>query len=568
MTVPASRAGRRGRSPPPGNLVRRVAVGVAVAAALAAAAWFVRGDDAAKGRERGPRIDATEATEAPPTFPRPRTEDERIGALLQVMLTADDEDAAWARGRLVEAGEPARERVLELAKESVATNRAFVGQAFDVLLVAPRASDVPFATVCLRSDDPDIVKRACLLLGQLGPAARSAVPELASAAAGAYPVPSFACDALVRVGGDAALAALARAARDAEAGPSARAFALLALGRMPDAAAGDALREAYAVAAGDERYAVAEALVLRGDPAPIADLRAAFATDRDERAFVLLSRAADPLAFREIERRVRDPFEPPVRRIEACTQLESFPHDARASLLRELGGDRSQVRDVRVEAWDVLVRGGDARDEADLLGMLRAEGPSAQHDRYVAALVIGRLRRRAHARAVVEALDAPGSEPEVRTKTACALALIGAPETAETLVRLLAADRSGHDVPDSMAVNLGSVLRSPSREFGAALGPAALRALRGEFGTPGPRAQFEVLQIVGRCCGPEAAPAAEALLTVGDRHLREAAAAVLAYVGGPDSERAVRSAWWQPQDPYTRRALAVTLHRLSLRPLP
>ena len=339
---------------------------------------------------------------------------------------------------------------------------------------------------------------------------------------------------------------------------------ILALGRHGGPRAVGILRGLWERGPEGERMAAAEGLVTAGDLTPVETLRAAWTSRRDEVALILLARAADDVAFRALDARLRDPFESPVRKVEAVTLLASFPAERKAALLRQIAQDARQQRDVRVEAWEALVRAGGGDDEAVLLRMLRAEGPSAQEDRYVAALVLGRLRRTQHASALIEASRREDSTAEVRTKVLSALALCGASEGAETLVAALVADPSPHESADSVAVNLGVTLAAPPAPLAKLLAPLVQDALEGRRGPLGPRAKFELVVLAGRVCGSEVVPLLEQFLTDEDRHVRSAATRVLAYLRGPTTEAALRTAWWKPQDPYTRGAIAETLLRLSL----
>lgn len=548
---------------------RPVAVVVTVAVVAAGALlWATRkGGDGT--RDRAPVVPSVPATEPPPRYERPRTERERLERLVEVLLHADTEDALWARGKLIEAGDEARALVVSIAESSLTSNVAFVEHAFDVLLADPRASDLPLAASGLRSADPEVVRRACLLLGRLGPAARTAVPDLGQTAAGAaHPVPYYACDALAKIGGDEAVEALARVARSEGAGPTARAQAILALGRLGGRKAVEILRKLWEEATGDERVAAAQALITAGDRTPVEALRAEWTSRRDEISLALLAYAVDDLALRELAARLRDPLETAVRKVEAIGRLERYPAERKTGLLREIARDPRQERDVRVEAWDALVRCGDPADEADLLRLLRAEGASAQDDRYVAALVLGRLRRPGHARVLLEAAARDDVGAEVRTKILCALALTGSPDGAEALVAAFVSDGSKHEDSGSASVDLGAVLERPPPELRAALAPLVLATLRQDAlrsgKVLGPRARHELVVLAGRVCGSEAAAVVEPLLAHPDRHVRAAAARVLALVGGRDTERALRAAWWAQQDPYTRTAIAETLLRLSL----
>jgi hypothetical protein len=68
-------------------------------------------------------------------------------------------------------------------------------------------------------------------------------------------------------------------------------------------------------------------------------------------------------------------------------------------------------------------------------------------------------------------------------------------------------------------------------------------------------------------CGAEAAPVVEPFLLHEHRFVRETAADALAHVAGPDTERALRTAWWTLQDDFTRNAISRTLERIHWRTL-
>jgi HEAT repeat protein len=345
----------------------------------------------------------------------------------------------------------------------------------------------------------------------------------------------------------------------------ARFYALTALGRMEDERSGELLRALFRAADGDDRLAAAEGLVARGDPTPTTYLLGLWKDTRDERALVLLARAADPTAFAELERRLRDPLDTtPIRHLTAIALLEAYPATRRSELLRHVAEDRSRVRDVRAAAWVLLMRGGGADEERDLVRLLRSEGPHAQEDRIVAALAMGELRRVAFARPLVEALGREGHSPESRTFLLRALALTGSEEGAETLVRAVVSDPSELGASGSIAYEIGATLAAAGPELTAALRPLVEKAVRGELGATGRRATFELLDLHAKCAGNEAAPTLERHLTHQDRNLRDRAAELLLVVHGPTTERSLRTAWWTRQDPYTRATIARALERLPL----
>jgi hypothetical protein len=546
----------------------RVAVAAAaLAAGLGATIWALRSMDPAPADPGGaPQV----PEEPPPDFPRPPVEDERLRRALELLLTGDPDTAAWARDLLAAGGEPARKLVAEMARHMLVSNRAFAEQAFDILLRDPRREDVPLAAAALDNPDPEVVRRACILLGRAGgPLAREQMPRIASVVAAGWPLSNFAMQALVDLGGDEAVAQLERISQGAEFVPAERDAALPRIGRVGGEKARAILsREFRDAKTDDRRRAAAEGLVAMRDPSPLPYLREQWEKQRDERALALLARAGDDVAFAELESRLRAPIETEERRLQALTFLEPYPAARRREILR-LAGAAPSPREVRVEAWTQLWNAGDTTDREDLLRMLRAEGADAREGTMVAALVLGRLRDPVHTKALLVALATEGpnrSDRELRVALLRAVILSGDPEGAETVVRAMAEDQSPYGSKESVAFELSVMFGQSTRPFLNAAAPHLRAALENRLGAPGQMARIELLQIGARACGADLAPVVEPLLTDPDPKLREAAAVAIVDAAGPRSVAALKAAWWKLRDPADRAALRRALERVVLAP--
>lgn len=543
-----------------------IAVAAAVVLAAAAAAKF-------GGREDAPRKDLpeTETSEPPPRAAPPRTEDERLRRLLDLVLAGDTDTALWARERLLEAGEPARRIVIEVAQATLRSNVAFVEHAFDVILVDPRPADVPLALEALDSADPQVVRRALVVLGRVADAhVREAIPAIARTASQSWPIPRVAMEVLAAVGGDDAITELERIAMapatDAERG-AIRDEALAHLGVIGGERARAILRRELDAAGDDSRLVEASNGLLRmGDAAPRARLREMLRLARDERALVLLARAADEAAFAELEARLRAPLESEDRRREAVGLLSTFPFAQRAPLLR-VAAAAPMPRSVRADAWVQLVEDGTQSELDDLVRLLRSSGPDAREDRVVATLALARVTAPSVTPALLAAEAAQRDDLEVRAMILRALMLSGAPDGAATVVGAMAADPSPHGKPDALAYELALTLSKAPATFRTAAGPfvlAALRADAGPGGPAGPSARHNLIIAARHCCGAEAAPMLEPFLVHDDRHCREAAAEALGDAPGPTTLAALRNAWWRRQDALTRSAIQRALQRAEL----
>lgn len=557
---PAS--GRPGTaSPRPG---RKIAVAVAVVLAAGAVVWAVSANGEKPSTFPGADLPNDDAREPPPDFPTPVTEEDRLRLLVEMLLSADQDDALWARDRLLAAGPAARALVVDIATRSLESNTAFVQHALDVILTGPRPEDARLAIEGLTSRDPHVVTRCSDILGILATAAPpDAVPALAKAARQGYPIAQHACSALASIGGDAADKALAAIAADEHADPTPRQQALVALGKMEGPVSLLTMRSVFDGAKDRQiKVAAAQGLVERRDPHPIAWLREQFAASQDEQALTLLAWAGEDAAFAEIERRLTGALEEQRRRLVALSLLERYPSERKIPLLRRVARE-TDSDEIRADAWELLARAGAPDDE--LMALLTSNAPTerARRERMAAVLVIGRLRKASFGDAILGSLP-PAGEPALRIMYLRAIILCDATQGAETVIREMATDQSGFDAEQSPSLNLAAQMEDASRAFRKAAAPFVLKALEGGYGVPGPRAQLDLIHMAGRCCGAEAAPLVEAFLTHPERQYKEAAARVLPAIARPETMRSVRAAWWKPQDAYTRAELRTALLRLSL----
>ncbi|MCE9635733.1 MAG: HEAT repeat domain-containing protein [Planctomycetes bacterium] len=512
-----------------------------------------------------PDMPETDAPTPPPDFPPAKTEEERVQRLIEMLLSGDPDDAEWSRNALARGGEPARAAVAETARRCIVANRAFVEHALDLLLRDPRREDEPLAAEGLDSVDSEVVNRACLLLGRSGgPLARESLPRIASIAARNWPAPKYAMDAIVALGGDAAVAQLERIAGGDEFLEGVQDQAVARMGLIGgDRAKATLLREFASAVRPDRTIAAAEGLIAMGDMTPLATLRSMWAIQRDQRALTLLARAKDDLAFTELEARVRAPVESEDRRIQALVMIDPFPAPRRLELMR-YAADAAMPREVRIEAWSQLWRDGDATDRDGLLRLLRSDGASAREDRIVAALVAGRVRDPSLGAPLAKAEALARADREARAIMLRAMVLCGGLDTLDIVVGAMAGDTSAQLAPDSIAYEIEVVLAEAPRPFLKAMGPLLLRALGGKQGSTGPMATRQMLMAVGFSCGPEASSVVESYLTHEDRHIRETAADVLVVVGGPTAIAALKNAWWRRQDKFTRAEIARALERLAI----
>ena len=116
----------------------------------------------------------------------------------------------------------------------------------------------------------------------------------------------------------------------------------------------------------------------------------------------------------------------------------------------------------------------------------------------------------------------------------------------------------------SLAFNAGAVLPSADPGFRRAAGAAVVRALNGEFGTPGGAGLVQLLRATATCCGPEAAPAIAPYLVHALPLVRLTAAWALGFVPGPGTESDLRAAWWRTEDDETRTAIERAMLRARL----
>ncbi|MCG3135612.1 MAG: hypothetical protein HMLKMBBP_03333 [Planctomycetes bacterium] len=569
------RASSRGAAERPSR-VRVLVVSLAAggAAAVAALAFVSRAPSAPPDR-----FPAEETADPPPRFERPRTEAERLGALIQILLASDPDDTERARSLLLAAGEPGREAVAATVRHILESNTAFAQHAFDLLLLSPRPSDVPLAIAGLSSRDPDVVSRAAALLGRVGPSAAEALPNLASAARQGYPMSEHACGAMAKLGSPEAEAELVAIAVDAAADAGARQQAMVALGTMPRLADRTvaALRAVADVTRGTPEsrqtyIAAASSLATRKDPHVLPGLREDFDLRRDPQALNLLSRANDEAALREIVARLDAKLEDTKRRLEALFLLEFFPPDVRIPILRR-AIESIDDEDTLAAAWELLGKTGSEEVAGEMRRLLRSEAAGARgpQDRKVATLVLGGLRKPEDSRALLDAAEraAAAGDEELRMFALRGAMLCGDPAAAEPIVRVWAADASPVDAPISVAANLGSIFPEAPPAFRRAAAPHVVRALRGEFGALGEGALLQFVLAAAAACGEEASPAVQTLLRHDRREVREAAARFLGMQPGPDGEASLRAAWWGKQDRYTRAEIARSLSWVPLaKPVP
>lgn len=502
---------------------------------------------------------------APPDFPAPRTETERIQRLLEMLLNGDTDDAMWARRMLAEAGEPARKTVAETASRCLDANRMFVEHALEFLLRDARPSDVPLAVQALASPDPECQYRGLAILAKVGDAAaREAIPKIGAIATESWPAPRYALNALSRLGGAEAVAELERLAMAKDLPVGVADLALAQMGTIGGERAREVLlREMDAAEGGDRFIAAAEGLVAMGDPAPVPRLRETLLAGRSEQALALLARARDADARAELDARIRGPLESAERREIALRMLESFPIAERVELLRHAAASRNP-REVRVEAWRQLVKDGDPSDRDDLVRLLHAEGPNRREDRFVAALALATWQNPASGRALAAAEAAATDDEELRTILLRALVIVGDPGTAEAVVRSMASDPAEPGTGNARAFEAAILFQRPPQGFRDAVAPWVVKALRGELGTVAPKAMASLVLAARAACGRDAAGAIEPFLTHPDRHLASAAAAALVDLAGPNSLAALRNAWWHPQAADTRDEIVRSLERILL----
>lgn len=562
---------RKVNSKRPARPRSRLAVAAIAAAAVAGAAWITW-----SMRTTGPApspldVPETNADAPPPVVPEPRTEAERVERLIRDFLFAgDNEDAVWARGILERGGEYARTEVGEAARRCLRSNRAFVEHALDVLLRDPRPGDVPLAAEALDSPDTQVTRRALLLLGRVGgPGAHAVIVRIADVAKDSWPAPVWALDALVALGGDDAVEQVVRVATSPEFLAGAQEQALASLGRLGGERAREVLRREFEAAVSEERIiAAAQGLVEMKDPTPIPKLRAMLAANGDDRALNLLARAQDDAALAELESRLRAPIESEARQAQALAMLAYFPYERRAAILR-FASTAGRPRDVRVAAWEQRVVDGGPTEGAEARNLLRAEGAAAKEDRYVAALVLSRLKDAATVQALLAAEKANRDDHELRAILLRSLALTGAPEAAETVVRAIASDPSAHAGPESLGFQIWQMIPVSAPAFRTAAAPWVRQGLEGKLGPLSGSAKLHLILAAAATCGPEIEPLLAPYLTDENRHLREATSTAIVNVATSTTAAALRNAWWRKQDAFTRTDLERALRRVALvRPVP
>lgn len=544
----------------------RAGIVVCAAAALAGAVWITWSLGAAGKEAPPPDFPETHADTPPPAAQEPRTEKERVERLIRDFLFAgDNDDAEWARGVLARGGEYARAEVAEAARRCVRSNRAFVEHALDLLLRDPRPDDLPLAGEALDSPDTQVTRRALLLFGKVGgPGAHESIRKIADVAKDSWPAPAWALETLVALGGEDAVAEVERIATSPEFLSGAQEQALASLGLLGGERARTVLLREFAAAVTDERIlAAAQGLVAMGDPTPLPKLREMLAKNGDDRALNLLARAHDDAAFKELERRLRAPLESEARQVQALAILAYFPFDQRASLLR-FAAAAGRPRDVRVAAWDQLLADGGPAEAAAACAMLRAEGAAAKEDRYVAALAASRLHDPATVQALLAAEKANRDDHELRAILLRSLALTGAPEAAETVVRAIASDPTEHAGPDSMAYQIWQMIPASTQAFRAAAAPWVVQALQGKLGPLAGSAKLHLILTAAATCGTEVEPLLEPYLVDDNHNLREAATTAVVNVATDSTAAALRTAWWRKQDQFTRSDLARALRRVEL----
>ena len=274
----------------------------------------------------------------------------------------------------------------------------------------------------------------------------------------------------------------------------------------------------------------------------------------------MLAQARDPRALSEIGRQMRSAIDVD-RRSELVKMLKPYTLAEQRDAL-ELAAGPDSPWEARADALEALAR-LDAPGILDRIHQLLASDD--RRDRHPAVLVVGRLRRPESAGPLLEALRRPDEDAEMRVFLLRGLVLVGDPESADDVVLAIAKDEADYFDPMGVAFSVVTVLTEAPAEFLEALGPEVIRALKGAHGPPRQSGLLHLVRATAVCCGSEAAPVVEPLLLHEDRHIREAAADVLATVGGPNTDRELRIAWWRLQDEYTRLAIRRTLERLHYR---
>jgi hypothetical protein len=517
-----------------------------------------------------PAAPQSETPRRPPEYPDVASDAERIAEWVHMVQTGDDDDVAWATHELRLAGKAGRAALRDAAHAVVEGNDALVEQALEFLIADPDPADAAFARDALRSRDPHAVRRAMRVLAAApGPDRAGAAKAIADAAIATARIARLdAYPALVRLGGDAAAAQAVRVMR---AGPPEE------LPAACDALAEfrhETLRAFYAdLFAGETspaiRIAAARRLLAGGDTTPVAWLESVAAAapsgpvDFRGDALGALAEIRHAGALARIGGVVADTLEAEATRLAMVPRLAPYPLPAKREYLEKAAADAPGNDDMlRVEALEALVRAGADDVMKRLETWVRTGDDRAA---VAAALVFGKLRRPDAGDALIEAASRKDLGDDARTFCLMAIALSGAADGAETVVRAIALDNVAYDAKFSVARNVAGALRGATPQFRAAAAPALLRALRGELGPLSGAGLVQTIQCAAACCGDEAAAPIGAYLVHADLPVRVAAAGSLGFVAGPGAERDLRAAWWRSADPSWRALVAKSIARAHWR---
>jgi hypothetical protein len=555
---------------------RPIVVALCAAATVFCAAWWMRrGDEPAAGGSSSGAVPAAQAPaagsdERPPEFPAVRGDEDRIAHWVHTVANGADDDVAWASSRLERAGARGRSAFRDAARVAIESNVALTEQALDFLLKSPEDSDGEFAVAALLSRDSQAVVRAMRLLGAVRGGAGNDVAKAIGAAGSAGPrdlrLESIAALAK-RNDPDAAAEALklVDGATTVDAPDAVRALEAFRLPAVRDAVASIWSSDAALAI----RFAAADVMVGWNEPRPVPWLESLVASppagafDFADAALGVLAKARHEGALARIGATAADALAGTSARVIAVRRLAPYRLEAKLEFLTSAAAPSAGADpEVVVEAMDALVRAG-APGGMERLEHLVREGDATSGT--AAALVLGRVRRREAAPALVDAIRRKDQSDEMRALYLRALVLSGAPETAGVVVRAIAEDRVPYDAPLSLAYNAGAMLGETGPEFRAALGAELVRVLRGDLGPLAGAGLVQSLRAAGICCGPEASSAIASYLVHADAEVRLSAALALGYTAGPDAERDLRAAWFRCRDEPSRSAIAKAMERVHYR---
>lgn len=489
--------------------------------------------------------------EPPPDYGPPATFEEKLVHWMQMLTTGDREDAEWALAQIEMESSRARPALVDAAQRSANSNYALVEQVLDYLLAHPGRDGLRLAREGLSSRDPGVVTRSAALLALLGgPEALDAADALAQAAiTREHPVPLRCLDALSALGGPVCARAAMDAALRVDSGY--RPHALYSLAAYGRELTGAFLEERFRTETESmSRLGAAQALVLQGNPLPVPWLRecldrGGLGQNEYESALRILAEGRDERALAEIRELLAQPLDG-ARRESLVRMLEPYPLQLKEEALRETAAPGNVV-EVRVTAWEALVRSGIPGAYEGLVRLLDMPGAEGADDRRVALLTIGRLRAVEAGPRLVAAWRAAGKRKEGAGLELRAMVLVGDPASADLVAGAMADDRSSHGQGGD-AFNVHQILGDVSPDFCRALGRAIDQVLRRRGPTLSGSGLVHLIASAGICCDASTADAIEPFLFSEDVQVQLAAVRALSQIPGPGTEDALRRAWRRQHD--------------------